>query len=178
MNRTLIALALAASLSTPAFAQDPAADMAKMGPWSRKPTNEKQTKKEIAEFFKTEEELAKKGDFAGAQARVDFPVFMLTDDSKGAPEAAAWSKEQWTEMMKPFWENMPKDMKVTHKHTITVLSDSLVNVTDDFTMTMGKQKLSGRNQAVLIKKDGAWKWKVMTEAGWGGMGSAPPAEKK
>jgi hypothetical protein len=152
-----------------------------MGPWTRKPSNEKQTKKEVADFFKAEEELTKKGDFDGAVARVDFPVYMLTDDSKGAPEAAAWDKDKYIQVMKPFWEKMPKDAKYTHKATVTVLSDSLVNVTDDFTMAMGKQKMSGRSQAVLVKKDGQWKWKVMTEAGWGGMnpqGSAPEASKQ
>jgi hypothetical protein len=69
--------------------------------------------------------------------------------------------------MKSFWDSMPKDMKVTHKPQITVLSDSLVNVTDDFRMTMGGKTMSGRNQALLVKRDGAWKWKTMTEAGWG-----------
>ena len=42
-------------------------------------------------------------------------------------------------------------------------------MTDDFTMTMGKQKLAGRSASLVIKRDGQWKWKSMTEAGWGGM---------
>ena len=84
-------------------------------------------------------------------------------------------------MMKPFFENMPKDSKMTHKPTITVLSDSLANVVlDDFTMTIGKQKMSGRNAGLLVKRDGQWKWKVMVEAGWGGMKqpAAAPAPAK
>ena len=40
---------------------------------------------------------------------------------------------------------------------------------------MGKQKLSGRNSSMLVKIGGAWKWKMMAEAGWGGMGP-PPAQ--
>jgi hypothetical protein len=183
MKRSMLACAFLL-LATPALAEekDPKAaggggpDMTKMGPWTRKPTNEKQTKKEVTEFLKVEEELAKKGDFDGAVARVDFPVYMLTDDAKGTPESDSWDKERYTATMKPFWEHMPKDTKVAHKLVLTVLSDSLVNVTDDFTMTMGKQKLSGRNMAVVVKRDGQWKWKVMGEAGWGGMNNmAPPA---
>src|SRR5262245_34498817 len=112
-------------MATPALAQDKqpagAMDMSKMGPWTRKPTNEKQTKKEVADFFKAEEELAKKGDFEGALARIDFPVFMVTDDAKGVPEAEPWTKEKYSQMMKPFWENMPKDVKSTHKQNIVVL---------------------------------------------------------
>jgi hypothetical protein len=148
-------------------------DMSKMGPFVRKPTNEKATKKEVEAFFKEEEALAAKGDLEAVTARIDFPVYMVTDDVKGVPEASATSKEEYIAMMKPFYENMPKDMKTTHKPNITVLSDSLVVVVDDFTMTMGKTKMSGRNSSLLIKRDGQWKWKSMVEAGWGGM--APPA---
>ena len=63
-------------------------DMSKMGPWTRKPTNEKKTKKEIKAFFKAEDALAKKGDFKGALARLDFPIYMFTDAPRACPKAA------------------------------------------------------------------------------------------
>src|SRR5438874_1145831 len=95
---------------------------------------------------------------------------MMTDDAKGNVEAKQWSKDEYVALMKPMVENMAKDMKTKNKATISVLSDSLVNVTEDFSMEMPKApKMAGRNQAMLIKKDGKWKWKAMTEAGWGGM---------
>lgn len=167
-------------LAAPAFAGDPSAnsgamDMSKMGPWTRKPTNEAQTKKEIAEFIKAGDEQAKKGDFAAALKQVHFPIYMMTDDAKGTIMAEPWSQAQYTEMMKPFWENMPKDSKITHKPTIVVLSDNMATLTDDFTMTMGKQTMSGRNAGVLVKVGNEWKWKVMAEAGWGG---SPAPEAK
>jgi hypothetical protein len=154
-----------------ATAQQPGGDMdmSKMGPWTRKPTNEGQTLKEIMAFFKAMEESMKKGDFEADLARVDFPVHMLTDDAKGVPSAKLYTREEYVAMMKPFYESSPKDMKTTHKPTVSVLSDSLVAVVDDFTMTMGKQSLRGRNFMLLVKKDGQWKRKQMTEAGWGGM---------
>ncbi|MHB8875555.1 MAG: hypothetical protein ACYC8T_17865 [Myxococcaceae bacterium] len=144
-------------------------DMTKMGLWTRKPTNEKESKKEIQAFFKKEEELAAKMDMEGMLARMDFPVYMVTDDAKGAIEAMVTNKEQYVAMMKPMYESAPKDQKYTHKPTITVLSDSLANVVDDFTMTTGKQKFAGKNTALLVKVGGEWKWKSMVEAGWGGM---------
>jgi hypothetical protein len=166
-------------VASPVFAEEQpqgAPDMSKMGPWTRKPKNEKAVKKEIADFFKKEDELMKKKDMNGALANVDFPVFMVTDHPEtGAPKADAWAKERYVQEMKPFWENMPADMKVTHKQTVTVLSDTLAAVADDFTMTMGKQKMSGRNAGFLIKVDGQWKWKMMAEAGWGA-DNAPPAQ--
>jgi len=88
-------------------------------------------------------------------------------------------------MMKPAFEHMPKDMKMTHKPTVVVLSDSLVSVTDEVTTTMGKQKMTSRNAGLLVKRDGQWKWKAMVEAGWGGMqppgatgGAQMPSEPK
>ena len=158
-------------------------DMTKIGPAARKPTNEKQTKQEVTAFFKAMEDAHKKGDFEAVLAAHDFPLFMATDDLKGMPEAKMYSREEYAAEMKPFFENMPKDMKMTHKPTITVLSDSLVNVVDDFTMTMNKQKISGKNSGLLVKRDGKWLWKTMVEAGWGGMsagtgGSSMPEEGK
>jgi len=144
-------------------------DWTKMGPMARKPTNEKQTKKEIEDTYKKIEEAEKAGNMEAMFAAVDFPVYMATDDMKGMPEAKLYNREEYVAMMKPFMENMPKDMKTTHKRSITVLSDSLANVVDDFTITTGKQKITGRNVSLLVKRDGQWKWKMMTEAGWGGM---------
>jgi hypothetical protein len=45
---------------------------------------------------------------------------------------------------------------------------------------MGKQKLTGRNTSMLVKRDGQWKWKVMAEAGWGGTNQTAqaPADPK
>ena len=34
-------------------------------------------------------------------------------------------------------------------------------------MTSGKEKHSGRNAGLVVKRDGEWKWKAMYEAGWG-----------
>jgi hypothetical protein len=183
-----LALALAPALPSLAFAVEPAAaaapaapaapamDMSKMGPWARKPTNPAKTKKEIAAFFKAEAESAKKGDLEGCLSRVDFPVYMVTDDATGKTESKLFDRDQYAAMMKPFYDNTPKDVQTSHKPTITVLSDSLAAVSDSFVMKMGKQKLTGDNGGLLIKVGNDWKWKMMVEAGWGGM-HAPEAGK-
>lgn len=196
MKRSILVCVTAVALAGSAWAQNkeqqpagqaPAMDMSKMGPGARKPTNEAKTKKEVQDFFKKMEDMEKKGTgtVEDMAAGVDFPVYMATDDLKGMPETKEYSREEYIAMMKPMFEHMPKDMKMTHKPTITVLSDSLVNVVDDFTTTMGKQKMTGRNAGLLVKRDGEWKWKVMVEAGWGGMhppgatgGSQMPSEPK
>ncbi|HEX8441284.1 hypothetical protein [Archangium sp.] len=197
MKRSILVCVTAVALAGSAWAQDkgqkpatageqaPAMDLSKMGPGARKPTNEKQTKQEVQAFFKQMEEIEKKHDFEAMIAMHDFPVYMATDDLKGVPETKEFSREEYVAMMKPMFEGMPKDLKTTYKPTVTVLSDSLVSVINDFTMTQGKQKVTGRNASLLVKRDGQWKWKVMVEAGYGGMsppgatgGSQTPPEGK
>src|SRR5207249_3432282 len=56
-------------------------DMTKMGPLSRKVT--KEDKKGVDELYKKSEEAWKKGDVNALAELVDFPVIMLSDDSKG-----------------------------------------------------------------------------------------------
>jgi hypothetical protein len=194
MKRSILLCVTAVVLTGSAWAQDkeqkpeatgaqaPTMDLSKVGPPARKPTNEKQTKKEIEAFYKRMEEIESKGDFEGMVAAHDFPIYMATDDMQGMPHAKEFSREEFVATMKPMHERMPKDVKVTHKPTITVLSDSLANVTDNYTVTMGKQKVNGRSAGLLVKRDGQWKWKVMSEAGWGNMapqgvgGSQMPSE--
>lgn len=150
-----------------------------MGPGSRKPTNEAKTKKDIEAFFKEEDALMAKKDWDAMLNRIDFPVTMITDNSAGMPSAQVSSKEQYLAEMKPFWENMPAGYSMKHKFTISVLSDSLANVVDDFDMTMGKTKTKGKNSMTVVKVGGMWKVKTMVEAGWGDMsgggGNAAPA---
>jgi hypothetical protein len=178
MMRRIAVCLVSLVLTAPVWAQDqespPATggagmpmDMSKMGPWTRKPTNEAKTQKEIEAFFKEDEAIMKRGDLEALLGRVDFPFLGATDDSKGVPKVEIYDRQQFAEMMKPMIEQRPADIKITHKHNITVLSDSLVTFTDDFTVSVGGKKYPGRNSGLLVKRDGQWKWKTMTEAGWG-----------
>ncbi len=173
MHRSIVFFACALMLTTAgsALAADTSAppDMSKMGPWARKPTNEAKTKKEIRAFYREQDQLWNKRDFDATLKSIDFPVFMFTDDAKtGAPSAGAWNKATYIAQMKPSWDSAPKDMAVTHKLDITVLSDSLVTYVDDFTVTVAGKKMGGKSSGVLVKINGQWKYKVMGEAGWGG----------
>ena len=136
---------------------------------NRKVTKGAQDKKEIAALFRAMDEAGKKGDLEAAAALVDFPVLMVTDDSKGQAMGEAWTREQWVEVMKPFYEKPMKDMKVTHKPTVFLLSDSIASVNDVVTMTHGKKTMTARDSMILVRRDGKWKLKTMAESGWGDM---------
>ena len=153
-----------------------AMDITKVGAAARKPTDEKKSKKEIEETYKKMAAAEAKGEMTLDMH--DFPLFMVTDDSMGKIEAMMVSKEDYVKMMAPMMANMPKDMKTMHKPMVSVMSDSMATVVDDFTVTSGKVKFSGRNTAMMVKVDGNWKFKSMAEAGWGQSMMPMPAETK
>jgi uncharacterized protein (TIGR02246 family) len=166
MRRSLALVALLSSFVLPVQAQEKSGDpMAGYKP--PKVKNEAADRKEILALFKAMDEAGKKGDLEAAAALVDFPVLMITDDSKGQAHGESWEREQWTKVMEPFYAKPMTDMKVTHKPTIVVVSDSLASVTDAWTMTMGKQKMAGKSATLLIRRDGTWRVKSMMEGGWG-----------
>ncbi|NMO16034.1 hypothetical protein HPC49_01625 [Pyxidicoccus fallax] len=142
-------------------------DLSKMGPWTRKPTNEARTRKEVEAFIKEEDAIMKRRDFEASLARIDFPMFMATDNSQGMPTSESYDRQRYTQIMKPFFDQTPTDMQVNHNLDITVLSDSLVTYTDNYTMTTKGEKRAGRNAGLLVKREGQWKWKAFIEPGWG-----------
>jgi hypothetical protein len=150
-----------------------APDMTKMGPMSRAVT--KQDKKGIDDLYKAFEDAMMKGDVNAAADLVDFPVIMLSDDSKGVVKSFNATREQWMGIFTPFATNRPKDMKMSGKHTPTFLSDTLAVSIEQTSMTMGKMKGKWNGFAVVTLVDGKWKYKQMAEAGWGDMPTKAPA---
>jgi hypothetical protein len=139
-----------------------------------KVTKAAKDKQEIQAALRSMDVAARTGDLDAAAALVDFPVTMMTDDSKGDAMGEAWSRERWTEVMKPFYDKPMKDMKITHKPNIFLLSDSLASVDDVCTMTQGGKTITSRNSAFFIRRDGKWRVKAMAEGGWGDMMAAGP----
>lgn len=176
MKKTALILALT-SLALPALAaetaQAPPADP--MAAWKPpRVTREARDRKEIAALWKEFEQCEKKGDVHAAAALVDFPVLMVTDDSRGQAMGETWSREQWTKVMEPFYKSPNPDMKVTHRPQVFLMSDSLATVNDVVTVTTGPKKMTARNSTLVIRKDGKWLVKAMTEGGWGDV-MGPPA---
>jgi uncharacterized protein (TIGR02246 family) len=152
-------------------------DWSKVGPMSRKVT--KEDKKGVDALYKATEEAMKKSDVNAFADLVDFPVIMLSDDSKGEVKHFSATREQFVDLMKPMFTSMPKDMKMDHKHTAHFLSDDLAVAIEETSMSMGKMKGKWKSMSVLTLRDGKWKFKQIAEAGWGDMKApATTAAKK
>lgn len=177
--RRTVALALL-TLSTAAAAAEPAAGQQDpMAGWAPpKVKAEAKDKKEIQVLFLRMEEAGKKGDLDGAAAVIDFPVLMVTDDKAGEATGESWTREQWVQVMKPFYAK-PMEGTMKHKPSIFLVSDSLATANVDWTMKEGGKTMTGRNALIFIRKGGEWKVKAMMEGGWGDMpmpGEAPAAK--
>ncbi len=176
MKRNAWSFAVVLCVALPAAAQEQAPqapqgmpDMSKVGPMSRPIKNEREMHKGIEALIAAAEQAGQKGDIEAGAALVDFPVTMITDDSKGALHMEQVSRDQWIAMMKPFYASMPKEKKPSVKHTIVPLSPTLAYVIGDVTATMGKTKGSWKDVSLVVLKDGHWKFKTQAEAGWGDM---------
>jgi hypothetical protein len=162
--------------AAPAAAPAAMPDMTKMGPMSRAVT--KADKKGVDDLYKAFEDAMVKGDINAAADLVDFPVIMLSDDSKGVAKSFNATRAQWIGIFSPFIANKPKDMKMSGKHATTFLSDTLAVSVESSSMSMGKIKGKWSGMAVLTLVDGTWKFKEMAEAGWGDMPGTRPAPAK
>jgi hypothetical protein len=188
MNR-LIACVIAAGFATPAFAagdkatdkkaenkpaaEGAAAEAAPMGPASRPVMHLADDKKGVDELYKACDDAWKAGDMNALADHIDFPVHMVTDNSKGQYMAVDWDRAAWIANMSKAMQNMPKDVKMTHSHKASFLSDALAVVVEENSMAMGKKKASWTGFSVVTNKDGKWLFKQMAEAGWGDTMAAP-----
>jgi hypothetical protein len=189
MKRPLVAMLLVPALALGAEqkAKSAAPSDDPMAGWvPPKVTNPARSRKEIQALFQAMEAASKRGDIEAAASLVDFPVLMATDDSKGDGLAETWTREEWIEVMRPFYGKPMPDMQVTHKLDVFLLSDSLASVDDVATVKMGAKTMTVRNTTLAIRREGKWLVKAMAEGGWGDMmqqmegtasgGAAPPSE--
>lgn len=182
LSLVLPVVALGQATTTPpapegAPAAQPAADpMAGWSPRKVTPAQEKKGSGEIHQLFKKMEQAMMKGDLDAAVALVDFPVLMLTDTKAGEAVGEPYTEERWSQEMGPFYQNPPKDMRMTHSPKIFFISEALASVDDSWTMTLGKKKTTGRSSMLVIRKGGEWKVKAMVEGGWGDMGAPAGTE--
>ncbi|WP_242360761.1 MULTISPECIES: DUF4440 domain-containing protein [unclassified Anaeromyxobacter] len=153
----------------PSHGKDMGEAMAGWTPRKVTPAQEKQGQTQITALLKKLQQASQKGELDAAAALVDFPVLMVTDNKAGDGVGGPWNEEQWRKMMEPVYGKPMKDLKMTHAPKIFLVSDALATVDDNWTMTMGKKKTTGRSALLLVRKGGEWKIKAMIEGGWGDM---------
>lgn len=136
-----------------------------LGPTARPVTAKDE--KGVAALYKAFDAAMKARDVEALAALHDFPVYMSTDDNKGTFWGMEQSKESWIKDMTPIYTAPPpKDLKHEWKQAVHFLSNDLAVVIETHSQKLGKDKSSWTSASTVIKKNGKWLFKTMTEAGW------------
>ncbi|MGC4941883.1 nuclear transport factor 2 family protein [Kribbella sp. DT2] len=117
-------------------------------------------------WFEQYDALAAAKDYEGMADLAVFPLNEVTDDGKGAGSATQTGRSAYVEQMAQVMGGAD-DVTMETVRTPHFLSDALVFVISDGTMTYQGQTTPIRYGDLLLKTDGGWKFQTMVQGGWG-----------
>ena len=121
----------------------------------------------VVAWFEKYDTLAAKQDFEAMADMAMFPLNEVTDDGAGNGQAEQCSREQYLAQMAKVMGGSG-DMTMESTRTPHFISDGLVFVITEGTVTYGGQIQPMRYGDLLVKKDGQWLFQTMVQGGWGG----------
>lgn len=123
----------------------------------------------LSAWFAAYDARTRAGDLEGMASMVLFPLAVVTDDSRGEGHAEAWTREEFLETMAEATKGTPPDLELRSERTPFYLTDDLVVVATEATMTFGGQQQTMRYVDILVKRDGTWLLQTMAQGGWGNL---------
>ncbi len=136
--------------------------------------NDTELRTSIDAWFAQYDAYSKTGDVERMADMALFPIHVITDDSAGNGHAENWGRAEFVEIMSGAMAGTPPDMEMTTTRTPFFLSNSMVTVITNATVTAGGQRYDMCYADVLVKIDGEWKFQTMAQSGWGDMLKARP----
>ncbi|WP_433167106.1 nuclear transport factor 2 family protein [Kribbella sp. CA-247076] len=127
------------------------------------------TEAEIASvlaWYERFDALAAARDYEAMADVAVFPLNEVTDDGKGNASAAQCSREAYVAQMDQVMGG-GGDVRMDTTRTPYFLSEALVFVVTDGTMTYEGHTQPIRYGDLLLKVDGNWKFQTMAQGGWG-----------
>ncbi|HET6298603.1 MAG TPA: nuclear transport factor 2 family protein [Kribbella sp.] len=120
----------------------------------------------VVAWFERYDALAAALDYEGMADVAVFPLNEVTDDGKGHGKAEQLGRQAYLEQMAQVMGG-GGDVKLETTRTPHFLSDSLVFVISDGTMTYEGHTQPIRYGDLLLKIDGNWHFQTMVQGGWG-----------
>ncbi|MGH3873190.1 MAG: nuclear transport factor 2 family protein [Pseudonocardiaceae bacterium] len=121
----------------------------------------------IAAWFEQYDALAAKQDFEAMADMAMFPLNEVTDDGAGNGQAEQCSREQYLVQMAEVMGGSGDDVTMESTRTPHFISDALVFVITEGSVTYGGQTQPMCYGDLLVKKDGQWLFQTMVQSGWG-----------
>lgn len=122
----------------------------------------------VTVWFEKYDALAAKQDFEAMADMAMFPLNEVTDDGAGNGRAEQCNRDQYLAQMAQVMGGSSEDVTMESTRTPHFISDGLVFVITEGTMTYGGQTQPMRYGDLLVKKDGRWLFQTMVQGGWGG----------
>ncbi len=122
----------------------------------------------VAAWFAKYDALAAKQDFEAMADMAMFPLNEVTDDGAGNGQAQQCSRAQYLAQMAEVMGGSGGDVTMESTRTPHFISDGLVFVITEGTVTYGGQTQPVCYGDLLVKKDGQWLFQTMVQGGWGG----------
>ncbi|ADB31577.1 conserved hypothetical protein [Kribbella flavida DSM 17836] len=119
----------------------------------------------VLQWFERFDALAAAQDYEGMADVAVFPLNEVTDDGKGNGKAEQLGRESYVAQMAQVMGGAG-DVQLSTTRTPHFLSDSLVFVISDGTMTYEGHVTPIRYGDLLIRIDGEWKFQTMVQGGW------------
>ncbi|ONI76748.1 hypothetical protein BWI15_05520 [Kribbella sp. ALI-6-A] len=120
----------------------------------------------VLAWFDTYDALAAARDYEAMADVAVFPLNEVTDDGKGNASATQTDRAAYVAQMAQVMGGAD-DVKLETTRTPHFLSDSLVFVISDGTMTYQGETTPIRYGDLLLKTGGEWKFQTMVQGGWG-----------
>ncbi|GAB3928630.1 hypothetical protein GCM10029976_026800 [Kribbella albertanoniae] len=120
----------------------------------------------VREWFERYDALAAARDYEGMADLALFPLNEVTDDGKGNGSAVQLDRAAYLAQMEQVMGG-GGDVQFDTTRTPHFLSDDLVFVITDGTMTYDGNTQPVRYGDLLVKVAGDWKFQSMVQGGWG-----------
>lgn len=118
-------------------------------------------------WFKNYDMLAANNDADAMIKEAHLPITVITDDSNGECVTQQWNEASFRASIEG--NASSPDTKIENNRQPFFLNENLAVVITEGKVTNAEGTQYMRYADVLVKKDGAWKFKSMMQAGWGDM---------
>lgn len=99
-----------------------------------------------------------------------FPLVVVTDDSDGNAVSQSWDAATFKQAMDLTSQGVDlASITIENNRKPIFLSKNLAVVITDAITTIAGQSQQSRYADIMVKQDGAWKYKSMIQSGWGDM---------
>ncbi len=120
----------------------------------------------VAAMYKVRDEAHKNGGWEVLRTTVDFPITIASDDAEDEAVVYECDEQAFVERTHKIMRMVPNS-PVQHQRRFVFLSDHLVLNLEENHVAVGQETLHFKAAHLVVKKDGAWKVKMVVEGGWG-----------